>query len=178
VTATVKSTRVGSGPPTLRRWKAASFRMPQMARRTSEPLRAELFGLPLPFSSAWRSRLVKKVSWEGVTCDYFHSVREVTMRARTRTQRVEFSMVKSGPSKESVSTGMKRPSPPCILRRWPASRAMNIQRARLAVLTTYTSATSSYGKESGGCQSCHMASVQETSWITRQSSSRHSGQRA
>jgi hypothetical protein len=106
--------------------------------------------------------LIKKVSWEGVTCDYCHSIRDVTTTGTNPHARVEFSMVKSGPSKESVSTAhstafsaVHTSSLACI----SCHEYTNAQG--LAVLTTYTEwKQSSYGKESGGCQSCHMASVQ------------------
>ena len=67
--------------------------------------------------------LIRKVSWEGVTCDYCHSVRDVTTSGTNPRARVEFSLVKSGPSKEAVSTCMRRSSRPCTPRRSPASPA-------------------------------------------------------
>ncbi|MBI4164101.1 MAG: hypothetical protein HY508_00025 [Acidobacteria bacterium] len=106
--------------------------------------------------------LIKKVSWEGVTCDYCHSIREVTTTGTNPHARVEFSMVKSGPSKEAASTAhgtvysaVHTSSLACI----SCHEYTNSQG--LAVLTTYSEwQQSHYGKESGGCQSCHMARVQ------------------
>jgi hypothetical protein len=106
--------------------------------------------------------LIKKVSWEGVTCDYCHSIREVTTTGTNPHARVEFSLVKSGPSKEAVSTAhgtifsaVHTSSLACI----SCHEYTNAQG--LAVLTTYTEwKQSHYGKDSGGCQSCHMARVQ------------------
>ncbi len=105
--------------------------------------------------------LVKKVSWEGVTCDYCHSVRDVALTGVNPKARVDFSLVKSGPSKEAASTvhetvfsAVHTSSLACI----SCHEYTNAQG--LAVLTTYTEwKQSSYGKEAGGCQSCHMARV-------------------
>lgn len=106
--------------------------------------------------------LIRKVSWEGVTCDYCHSIREVTTKGLNPHARVEFSLVKSGPSRDAVSTAhqtafsaVHTSSLACIT----CHEYTNAQG--LAVLTTYTEwKESAYGGESGGCQSCHMASVQ------------------
>jgi hypothetical protein len=106
--------------------------------------------------------LIRKVSWEGVTCDYCHSIREVRIRGTNPRARVEFSLVKSGPSREAVSTAhqtvfsvVHTSSLACIT----CHEYTNSQG--LAVLTTYTEwKQSAYGEDSGGCQSCHMAAVQ------------------
>ena len=103
--------------------------------------------------------LVRKVSWEGVTCDYCHSVREVSLRGTNPHARVEFSLVKSGPSRNAVSTVHQTVFSPvhtssliCII----CHQYTNAQG--LAVLTTYSEwEQSSYSKESWNCQSCHMA---------------------
>jgi len=105
--------------------------------------------------------LIKKVSWEGVTCDYCHSIREVTTRGTNPHARVEFSNVKSGPSRDAVSSAhqtafsaVHTSSLACIT----CHEYTNAQG--LAVLTTYTEwQKSTYGEDSGGCQSCHMAAV-------------------
>jgi hypothetical protein len=106
--------------------------------------------------------LVKKVSWEGVTCDYCHSIREVTLKGPNPYARVEFSGVKSGPSKnasspvhDTVFSAVHTSSQACI----SCHEYTNAQG--LAVLTTYSEwKQSSYGTESTGCQSCHMARMQ------------------
>lgn len=105
--------------------------------------------------------LLRKVSWEGVTCDYCHSIRDVTTTGTNPRARVEFSLVKSGPSKEAASTAhgtvfsaVHTSSLACI------SCHEYTNAEGLAVLTTYTEwKQSTYGEESGGCQSCHMARV-------------------
>ncbi len=106
--------------------------------------------------------LVKKVSWEGVTCDYCHSIREVTLTGPNPKARVEFSLVKSGPSKEasssahqSVYSAVHTSSLVCV----SCHEYKNPQG--LAVLTTYSEwKGSNYGTKEQGCQSCHMYRVQ------------------
>ena len=44
--------------------------------------------------------LVKKVSWEGITCDYCHSIRDVTLTGPNPKATVDYSLVKSGPWKD------------------------------------------------------------------------------
>lgn len=105
--------------------------------------------------------LIRKVSWEGVTCDYCHSIRDVTTSGANPRARVEFSLVKSGPSKDAVSTVHKTVFSPVHTSSLVCISCHEYTNSQgLAVLTTYTEwKQSNYGKESGGCQSCHMARV-------------------
>ena len=106
--------------------------------------------------------LVRKVSWEGVTCDYCHSIRDVTWNGANPKATVEFSLVKSGPWKGVESSAhatafsaVHTSSLACV----SCHEYRNAQG--FPVLTTYTEWNeSSYGQEKGGCQSCHMARVQ------------------
>ncbi|MBI3663387.1 MAG: hypothetical protein HY234_10105 [Acidobacteria bacterium] len=108
--------------------------------------------------------LIRKVSWEGVTCDYCHSIREVTTSGGNPKARVEFSEVKSGPSKEAQS-----PAHGTVFSQVHTSSLACIScheyRNALGfpVLTTYTewkeSAYGKNGKEAQQCQSCHMYTV-------------------
>jgi hypothetical protein len=106
-------------------------------------------------------RLDKKVSWEGVTCDYCHSVREVLTVQSLPQLVVSFAPVKSGPWKDSVSTA-----------HGVAYSAAHTSSALCAscheyrngggfpVLTTWSEwKNSSYAKEGKQCQSCHMSRV-------------------
>jgi len=105
--------------------------------------------------------LIKKVSWEGVTCDYCHSIREVTTAGANPKARVEFSLVKSGPWKDAVSTAhgtayspVHTSSKACL----PCHEYRN--SLGFPVLTTYTEwENSDYAKAEQGCQSCHMSSA-------------------
>lgn len=106
--------------------------------------------------------LIKKVSWEGVTCDYCHSIREVSLTGTNPKARVEFSLVKSGPSKEAVSTAHETVYSEVHTSSLACVGCHEYKNAQgLAVLTTYSEwKASDYGKEEQGCQSCHMYRVQ------------------
>ncbi len=105
--------------------------------------------------------LVKKVSWEGVTCDYCHSIRDVSTSGTNPRARVEFTQVKSGPSKEAVSTvhqtafsSVHTSSKACL----PCHEYRN--SLGFPVLTTYSEwEESPYAKKGQGCQTCHMSSA-------------------
>jgi hypothetical protein len=105
--------------------------------------------------------LIRKVSWEGVTCDYCHSVLEVTTTGGNPKAKVEFTLVKSGPSKDAVSpvhgtrfSAVHTSSLACVT----CHEYANAQG--FPVLTTYSEwKTAAYGKSEQGCQSCHMYSV-------------------
>lgn len=106
--------------------------------------------------------LKQKVSWEGVTCDYCHSVRRVSSGPGNPEATLEFSKVKSGPLKgvSSLAHGTvfsdvhtsSLVCAPCHEYRNPSG---------FEVLTTYSEwKNSRYGKENVWCQSCHMARVE------------------
>ncbi len=106
--------------------------------------------------------LVKKVSWEGVTCDYCHSMQQVNTSGGNPKATVAFTLVKSGPSKDLFSpahgtafSSLLTSSTVCM----PCHEYRNAQG--FAVLTTFSEWKSGpYGKSDEDCQSCHMYSVQ------------------
>jgi len=105
-------------------------------------------------------RLEKKVSWEGVTCDYCHSVRDVSLGEPPKVV-LTFAPVKSGPWKDSVSTahGVAY-SPLHASSRMCATCHEYKNAAGLPVLTTYSEwKTSSFASQGKQCQSCHMYRV-------------------
>jgi len=102
-----------------------------------------------------------KVSWEGVTCDYCHSVREVSLVDGNPKARVEFGPVKSGTLKEASSLahgteysqvhGTALICAPCHKYR---------NSLGFAVLTTFGEWKQSPAAASGSaCQACHMGRV-------------------
>lgn len=105
--------------------------------------------------------LQRKVSWEGVTCDYCHSMTEVNMTAPNPKPKLEFNLVKSGPLKDAVPAGhgaafseVHVTSAVCA----PCHQYRNAQG--LEVLGTYSEwQASSYAKAGKQCQSCHMSRV-------------------
>ena len=106
-------------------------------------------------------QLDRKVSWEGVTCDYCHSVRKVTLGPGNPQARLEFANVKSGPIKGAASgvlgtvySEVHESSRLCAA----CHEYRNGQG--FAVLTTFSEwQASRYAKENKNCQSCHMYQV-------------------
>jgi hypothetical protein len=106
--------------------------------------------------------LARKVSWEGVTCDYCHSIREVSFDGRNPKAVLNFGAVKTGPLSDAVSKAHQT-----------AYSAVHTSSALCAVcheyknaagfpvLTTYSEwKASRYWKEGKQCQSCHMSRVE------------------
>lgn len=105
--------------------------------------------------------LRQKVSWEGVTCDYCHSIRDVSFSGKNPKAKVEFSLVKSGPIKDAVApvhgtvfSPIHSSSAACA----PCHEYRN--QHGFPVLTTYSEwKNSRYSKSGKQCQSCHMYRV-------------------
>jgi hypothetical protein len=106
--------------------------------------------------------LLRKVSWEGITCDYCHSVQDVTTSSANPVARVEFTDVKSGPSDDAVSpvhgTRFSRVHTTSLV----CSTCHDYENSLgFSVLTTYSEwQKSAYAKAGQQCQSCHMYGVQ------------------
>jgi nitrate/TMAO reductase-like tetraheme cytochrome c subunit len=102
--------------------------------------------------------LRRKVSWEGVTCDYCHSVRDVSLAGANPRAVVEFSAIKSGPLKDAESmahgTAFSAVHTSALICA-PCHEYQNQQG--FSVLTTYSEWTNSaYAPQGKTCQSCHM----------------------
>jgi len=105
--------------------------------------------------------LRNKVSWEGVTCDYCHSMRTVQEVAGNPKPTLTLSTVKSGPLEDAssmahgtVHSDVHTSSLVCA----PCHQYRN--RFGFDVLTTYGEwSDSRYYSEGIQCQSCHMGSV-------------------
>jgi Cytochrome c554 and c-prime len=104
--------------------------------------------------------LQQKVSWEGVTCDYCHSIREVA-EAPVPKARLEFSLVKFGPLKDSASGGHATAYSAVHSSARVCAPCHEYRNAKgFAVLTTYSEwKASRYAREGKNCQSCHMWKV-------------------
>lgn len=102
--------------------------------------------------------LRQKVSWEGVTCDYCHSVKDVSLAGGNPKAVVEFSMVKHGPIKDAQSmvhgtaySEVHTSAAICA----PCHEYRNA--LGFPVLTTYSEwKDSRYWKDGKACQACHM----------------------
>lgn len=102
-----------------------------------------------------------KISWEGVTCDFCHSIRQVIWSGVSPQAQVEFSLVKMGTIKDAASgahgseySALHGTAEVCA----PCHEYTNAHG--LAVLATYTEWKGSPAAAAGQvCQSCHMTRV-------------------
>ena len=124
--------------------------------------RAICMGCHAPMAAAGGDmKLDRKVSWEGVTCDYCHSVRSIELDGANPRAKMDFSMIKRGPLTNARSVGhptafSKEHTSSAICA--PCHEYKNAQG--LAVLTTYSEwKGSGYGKANKNCQACHMSLV-------------------
>lgn len=107
--------------------------------------------------SAWR----RKTTWEGITCDYCHSVRSVSLGPGNPRAVVELSLVKSGPLKNVQAaahgaqySAVHTSSLICA----PCHEYKNA--LGFPVLSTYSEwEKSGYAEQGKGCPSCHMYQV-------------------
>lgn len=113
--------------------------------------------------------LEKKVSWEGVSCDYCHSVREISMNGTNPKARLEFSRTRTGPWKDdnpgqhgALFSELDASSSICA----PCHEYRNA--LGFEVLSTFSEwQASRYAKEGRQCQSCHMPSVGRVALVQR-----------
>ncbi len=112
--------------------------------------------------------LKTKLSWEGVSCDYCHSVREVSMTGPNPKARLEFTRMRAGPWKDDnpkhgiVFSELHTSSLICA----PCHEYRNA--FGFPVVTTFSEwQASRYAKEGRPCQSCHMPSVDRIALVQR-----------
>lgn len=106
--------------------------------------------------------LVRKVTWEGITCDYCHSMRSVNTSGTNPKAVVVYNNVKEGPWKGVTS--------PAHGTAYSAVHTSSVLCATchqyknsmgFAVLTTYSEwQKGPYAPKHKGCQSCHMYRVE------------------
>jgi hypothetical protein len=106
--------------------------------------------------------LEKKVSWEGVTCDYCHSVRSVDFDSENPKASVQFSLVKTGPMREASAVGHETAYSEVHTSSLICAPCHEYRNAKgYPVLETYSEwRASRYGRENVGCQTCHMGVVE------------------
>jgi hypothetical protein len=102
-----------------------------------------------------------KVSWEGVTCDYCHSIRNVSLTGVNPKATVAFTLVKSGPLKDASSSAHGTEFSAVHTTALACAPCHEYRNSLgLEVLATFSewkkSRYSTAGKE---CQSCHMYRV-------------------
>ena len=106
-------------------------------------------------------QLERKVSWEGVTCDYCHSVREVNFERGVPQANLTFGLIKSGPLKNAVSGAHSTSYSPVHESSRVCAPCHEYRNAQgFAVLSTFSEwQASRYSKEGKNCQTCHMYQV-------------------
>ena len=105
--------------------------------------------------------LTRKVSWEGVTCDYCHSVRDVVVKPGGARASVALGAVKTGPLKDAAA-GAHQTAYSAVHKSYLICASCHEYRnaAGFPVLTTVTEwKNSRHSKEGRECQSCHMGKV-------------------
>ncbi len=115
-----------------------------------------------PLAAAVKDTAMRlKVTWEGVTCDYCHSVRDVAIGMGNPKAVLELTLEKSGPLKDVMAPAHKtRFSEVHTSARICAPCHEYWNPNGYQVLATYTEwQNSRYGKEGRTCQSCHMYGV-------------------
>lgn len=102
--------------------------------------------------------LDRKVSWEGVTCDYCHSIREVVETPAAFKARVEFSQLKSGPSRGTDSPAHATAYSAVHTSALTCAVCHEYRNPQgFAVIDTYEEwKRSPAGKADQACQICHM----------------------
>ncbi len=106
--------------------------------------------------------LVRKISWEGITCDYCHSIRSVSMTGPNPRAIVEYNNVKEGPWKGVTSPVHGTAYSPLHTSSLLCATCHQYRNSLgFPVLTTYAEwQKGPYSKEHKGCQSCHMYRVE------------------
>ncbi len=105
--------------------------------------------------------LHNKVSWEGVTCDFCHSISQVDLRNPSHPFRLQPGAAKFGPLKDAYSQGhavsfSKVHTDPALCAGCHESR----NSTGLTVLASYSEwLESSYASDRASCLRCHMAQV-------------------
>ncbi len=105
--------------------------------------------------------LRRKVSWEGITCDYCHSIDNVSFAGANPAARVQFSLVKNGPLKDADSNGHATAYSEVFTSSAICAPCHEYTDSfGFPVLTTYSEwKRSRAAREGKQCQSCHMYQV-------------------
>ena len=106
--------------------------------------------------------LVRKVTWEGITCDYCHSIRSVNTSGANPKAVVVYNNVKEGPWKGVTSPAHGTAYSPVHTSSLLCATCHQYKNSLgFPVLTTYSEwEKGPYPAEHKGCQSCHMYRVE------------------
>jgi Cytochrome c554 and c-prime len=107
-------------------------------------------------------QLIRKVTWEGITCDYCHSIRSVDMSGPYPKAVVEYNNVKEGPWKGLSSPAHGTAYSPVHTSSVLCATCHQYRNSQgFPVLTTYSEwQKGPYPAQHKGCQSCHMYRVE------------------
>lgn len=107
-------------------------------------------------------KLDLKVTWEGITCDYCHSIRSVNMSGPNPKAAVVYNNVKEGPWKGITSPAHGTAYSPVHTSSVLCATCHQYKNSLgFPVLTTYSEwQKGPYPAEHEGCQSCHMYRVE------------------
>ena len=113
--------------------------------------------------------LRSKMAWEGVSCDFCHSVREVSMSGPNPQARVEYTRIRTGPWKGEtpnrhgvLASELHKSSLLC------ATCHEHRNANGLPVMSTFSEwKASRYAKEGHECETCHMPSVGRVDLVQR-----------
>ncbi len=127
--------------------------------REKPEVRRTCLGCHAPLAEVTRDlALASKITWEGVGCDYCHSIIEVKETDSRVEAVVRISTVKRGPIQDAASTAhdvayspLHETSPVCA----PCHQYVNGEGT--VIMSTYSEWKASKAAEDGvSCQSCHM----------------------
>jgi hypothetical protein len=102
-----------------------------------------------------------KTAWEGVTCDYCHSLRDVSLSGPNPKAIMDYSLEKTGPLKDASSTAHGTVFSPIHSSSIACAPCHEYKNSLgFPVLNTFSEwKNSRYAKEGKQCQSCHMYQV-------------------
>ncbi|MEX2303920.1 MAG: multiheme c-type cytochrome, partial [Bryobacterales bacterium] len=103
--------------------------------------------------------LQMKASWEGVTCDFCHSLKSVEVDGHSAVMSAKFDGTKTGPLKDASSVAHGTAFSAVHTTSLVCAGCHEYRNAQgFGVLTTYSEwEQSSYGSDGTNCQNCHMA---------------------
>ena len=110
-----------------------------------------------------------KVSWEGVTCDACHSIREVSMAGPNPQARLELTRVRAGPWKDDNPSRHGALFSPLHASSLLCASCHEYRNALgFPVVTTFSEwQASRYAKDGRQCQFCHMPGVGRIALVER-----------
>jgi len=138
-----------------------SYREVESGRGSSSP--GVCLGCHAPMAGAIGDpELTKRISWEGVTCDYCHSLVSVEMHGSGAVAGVDFGNVKRGPIKDATSTGHDVAYSDLFAQSIVCAPCHEYTaRNGAAIMGTYSEWMASNAAERGEtCQTCHMGVVE------------------